>query len=336
MIRTTFRRRLLPVLFLLLAPLLAVPAHAQFTPQGAVAPGDRVTPEMVASTGTAGRELARLVGNRPVLLTWWRPGDPAAENALYQAVETAKLVAPEIAVLPVAFLAARQDPRSVDAALARMNLTGVRSFEGSGGLARRLGVRGLPSFALIDAGGVLRLVGGSSIEQTGTGETTIAEAIALAGRGAAVPTLGVIPTDPIYRMLGQPLPEASVLDPASGERRSLRSLLEPGHRMLIFYWRPGCGHCKTELPRLEAWYREQNPEDLVVVDLAQSGSDAAVRSEYPGVARVPWTHLLDDRSELARGMGIRETPTMVLVGSDGEVLSLRSGAGVDWESWLGG
>ncbi|RMF76467.1 MAG: TlpA family protein disulfide reductase, partial [Acidobacteria bacterium] len=285
--------------------------------------------------GPAGRGLAPWIGRRPIVALWWRPGDALSERALVETVETAARVAPDAVLAPVAVLASGQAPSEVATRIAALGVRGVEPLVDSGALARLLGVRELPSFVLIDAGGVLRLVGGGSVGQQAADGTTIAEAIALAGKGRPVPTLGVLQANPVFAMVGRPLPDVRVARAGTGEPVALRSLLEPGKRLLVFYWLPTCPHCKTSLPVLREWVRLRAPDDLVVVDIAQAASETLERQAVEFIAPFPWQHLVDRDRSAGRALRVRDTPSVFLVAPDGEILGIRVGAGIDWDRWLG-
>jgi thiol-disulfide isomerase/thioredoxin len=311
-------------------------ALAQSGTPALVAPGDVVPPKLLeAKGGPAGRAMASVIGRRPIFVIYWRPGDPVAEQALVEGVETASLVAPEAVLMPVAFLASRQSPSEIDARLEALGITGVSSYQDGGQLGRAFGLRRLPAFMLIDAGGVLRLVGGASVSQTASGGVSIAEALAKAGRGQPVPTLGVLSSMPIYKMLGEPLP-AVVVRGLDGRSRSLRDLIPEGKRALIFYWLPTCGHCKAALPELRRWYEAAKPDDLVIVDIAQTPSGSMREEATRIIADYPWVHALDVDRSAGRALRVRDTPSLFLIAPGGEIAGIRVGGKVDWESWLGG
>ena len=325
------------LLLVLLLAAAALPAWAQYGAPSMVAPGERLEAGLLQSQGGAvGRALAPVVGRRPLFIVYWRPGDVLSEQALRQAVEAASIMAPDAAFAPVAFTAAGQKPGAVQERLITLGIKGVQPYEdGGGALARVFGVRALPSFVLVDAGGVLRLVGGAGISQASASGLTIGQALAKAGKGEAVPTLGKLPTNPIYRLLGAQLPEVNVTDLGAGKSARLRDYLEPGKKTVIFYWLPNCAHCKTELPRLRRFVQQTKPADVKVVDLVQAPSAEAVRQARGITADYPWPHLADTDKSAGRSLLVRETPTIFVVDEDGEILGIRVGAGVDWERWLG-
>ena len=329
--------RIALVSLVLLLATAALPAWAQYGAPSLAVPGERVEAALLQSQGgPVGRALAPVVGRRPIFIVYWRPGDVLSEQALRQAVEAASIMAPDAAFAPVAFTAAGQKAGVVQERLAQLGIQGVQPYEdGGGALARVFGVRALPSFVLVDAGGVLRLVGGAGLSQAAEGGLTIGEALARAGKGQPVPTLGKLPTNPIYRLLGAQLPEVNVTDLGEGKLARLSDYLEPGKKTVIFYWLPTCAHCKTELPRLRRFVEQTRPKDVKVVDLVQAPTAELVRQARGIISDFPWPHLADTDKSAGRALLVRETPTVFVVDEKGEILAIRVGAGVDWERWLG-
>ena len=313
-------------------------ALAQYGQKALVAPGEAVPAQLLSSQGgPAGQEMAGFVGRRPIFIVYWRPKDPVSEANLASAADVHKAAAPDAVFFPVAILAASQSPEDVKSRLAALGLSTVSPrLDGSGQLATILGVRTVPAFALVDAGGVLRLAGGSDLTQTGPNGVSVAEAVALAGRGAPVPTLGVLQPQPVYRLIGKPLPDVAVTELDGRTWRKLSSYAAKGKRLVVFAWLPTCPHCKTELPRLRDWYLRTRPADLAVLDIARAESPALQEDARKIIADFPWTHVLDvDRSAL-RALMVTETPTIYLVGADGTIQGIQVGGPVNWEAWLGG
>ncbi len=335
-LETTSRAVRRALFALVLAATCATAAQAQMGPRTLVNPGDPVPPPLLEERGgPAGKELAPYIGKRPVLMVYWRPKEAASEQALVNAVAAAQVLAPEAVVLPVAALAASQSPSDISERLALMGLKHFPPREDTGQLALALGIRMVPAFVLIDAGGVLRGIGGSDITQNSpTVGISFAEALTLASRGAPVPTLGILASDPVYRMLGQKLPDAAVTELDGATYRKLAQYAGKDKRLLVFYWSPSCPHCKAELPRLMSWYRTKRPADLQLIDIARADAPE-LKAEAPQIVKdEPGTHLLDVDKSASLALRVRETPTVFLVAKTGEIIGIKTGGNIDWDRWL--
>lgn len=304
-------------------------------PRPLVAPGDALSvPMLQQQGGPAARGFLDLVGKQPFLLVYWRPGNSTTEQALAKAYAFGQQAAPKVPVVPIAILAAGQSPNEVGQRLAALNLKHLGTYEDNGSLGMLIGLRAIPSFVLVDAGGVVRVVGGSDIEQANDKGLTIAEAIALAGQGAPVPTLGMMSSDPVFRMVGQQLPDVALTLLDGSTWRKLRQFLAPGKRLLVFYWQPQCPHCTALMPKLKAWYETKRPDDLLLVGIARGDAPMLRTDANKLIAGYPGIQLLDvDRSAMLQ-LGVRETPTAFLVSPNGEVLSIRAGGEIDFDRWL--
>lgn len=316
--------------------LSSAPAEAQFGPRADVMPGQVLAKEKVAGLGAAGDSLSKLVGNRPVLLVYWRPTDRASEYALIDAVKTTAEFGNAVAVLPVAVLASGQPRAQINTQLRSMGLGGLQAAVDRGELARVFGISKVPSFALLDASGTLRLVGGMTMsQQDSRSGVSIRQAVQRASAGQPVPNLGVLPAQPVHGMLGRKLPTLDVKKTDMKTSAKVSDYIEPGKKLLLFYWSPTCPHCKKALPTLKSWYAKR-PKDVVVVDVAKADHASLTRVAPALVADLPWEHLMDHDGSTARKLRIKEFPTSVLVSESGEILSVQVGGDVDWQAWVGG
>lgn len=310
-------------------------AAAQFGPQALFAPGQAIPASVLENEGgKAGRELLQHLGKRPVLLVFWQPRNQASEAALVSARAQTEVSAPNVAFLPVAYLAAGQSSADVAQALRPYSVEWT-STDDSGPLARVLGIGKLPSFALIDAGGTLRLIGGSDISQNSVAGPSILDAVLTAQRGQPVPTLGVIESRPVYRMLGRKLPELAVTEQDGVTWRKADQLVGEKKRTLIVYWLPNCSHCREALPKLRDWYKATRPTDLQIIDISRADHATLKQEAIAFIKEYPWSsHYLDLNGEVGKKIMAVETPSAYLVAPDKEIVGIQVGGSIDWGKWL--
>ncbi len=333
------RKTAFAMLFAVLTALLAAgsPALAQFAGGSLAAPGQVVPKDAVRERGGApGAELAGYIGVRPVLAVWWRPGDALSERALLGAHAAWKEGAKDAVFFPVALLAAGQTTGKLSQRLGELKLPDVARRADNGSLALALGVRRVPTFALIDVSGVLRAIGGSDIGQPTPGGMTLLEALGRAARGEAIPTLGELPSRPTYQLLGRKVPELSVTEQNGKTWRSLEDYLEPGKKVLLFYWKPSCSHCREAIPGLRDWHASRKSKDVILIDIARADSPKLKQDAVALLEGAPWVHLLDTLNTVSRRLLVTETPTSFLIDETGEVLSIQVGGQVDWDAWVSG
>lgn len=310
---------------------------AQFGPQAMFQPGQALPQTLLQNEGgPAGRELAPLVGRRPVLILYWQPKNAAAEAALIGAYAAVKQAAPNVTFFPVAVLAAGQSPADIVKGLQSLGMSSESARIDGGQLAQILGVSKLPTFALLDAGGVLRLVGGSDISQNSAQGSSIFDAVQLANAGQPVPTLGVLGAKPVFRMLGRALPELTVTELDGKTWRKVNDLVGKKKRTLLVYWLASCSHCREELPKLKDWYLRNKPTDLEVIDLARGDVEQLRLEAGQFIGNFPWNaHFLDTTTEAGKRIMAVETPSAYLIGEKGEILGIQVGGGINWDKWLG-
>ncbi len=327
-------RKIVAALAACLLLLAVLPAAAQrraaLVPPGEVLP----VPLLEADGGPVGRVVAPLVGKAPVLVVYWRPGDPLSEEAMVRAAALVQEITTRLHFFPVAVLAARQSPDAVRARLKAMGMSGFPPLVDGGQFARIVGVRAIPSFVLVDAAGVVRLVGGSDITQVGPGGVSIAEAMAAAAAGKPVPTLGVLPTRQVFRLLRKPLPPLAGTKLDGKTWRKLTDFVDGEHWVLVVFWSPICPHCVKMLPELRQWLEHHPRDDLVVVDVARGDAPALRKGARDFIADYPFEHLLDVDRQISRGLRVHETPALFLVAPDGVVKAVQAGGSVDVRAWL--
>jgi thiol-disulfide isomerase/thioredoxin len=253
----------------------------------------------------------------------------------------ATATAPEAVFLPLAALAQGQPPAEIPERLAALGLKQFAPHEDTGQLALKIGIRAVPAFVLVDAGGVVRAVGGSDITQKSKQGLSIAEALAIASKGASTPTLGFLTSNPVFQWLHQKLPDltiaelkvAGAADPGQDNLvyRKLSQYYGRGKRLLLFYWRPGCAHCEKVLPDLRAWYEAKRPADLNIVDITRGDTLKDAKSY---IRDYPWVHSFDMDKSVMQRLKVDETPAIFLVSTAGEVTGIRTGEKIDWDAFL--
>lgn len=97
--------------------------------------------------------------------------------------------------------------------------------------------------------------------------------------------------------------------------------LDAGEPVVLVFWQTWCGSCVEEAPRVEELHNSR--PDLHVLGVV---SGAAVDVSELEVSRtalqlgLTYPQVLDRDLALTRGFGVQGTPTIIVVGADGEVL----------------
>ena len=143
---------------------------------------------------------------------------------------------------------------------------------------------------------------------------------ALSSAGVDVPpdppsTLEVIPPQSGLA-LGTPAPAFAVID-VDGEAVSLDDLLAPQVPLMLVFASPHCAPCAALLPELVEWQREH--AEWLTVAIVSDGAARDVRAETQELAL---EHvLLDTGATLQGAYEASGTPSAVLIGADGTIVS---------------
>ena len=113
------------------------------------------------------------------------------------------------------------------------------------------------------------------------------------------------------------------LEGLHGETLTLESLVARGRPVLLEFADPHCGPCTAVAPVVARWQREHADELTVVVIAGGSLEDNRAKAVEHGLTTV----LLDDGGATARAYGSPGTPSAVLVGADGRILSATVAGG---------
>jgi protein SCO1/2 len=166
---------------------------------------------------------------------------------------------------------------------------------------------------LIDAQGRERVfLGGDPDSATLRRDLLILSGLPVSFRGVA----GVAAPE-----IGHPAPGFALATPAMQEL-ALSSLR--GRVVLLNFWATWCKPCKTELPRLSAWYEKLRARGFTVVGIDQEESSADVAA-FVGKLHVPYPIVLDADGVVADRYNVRGTPTTLLLDRRGIVVDVHLG-----------
>jgi len=163
--------------------------------------------------------------------------------------------------------------------------------------------------------------------------TWLAAVVAVAGVWVAVAGAQPDSLDALLRDFGlRPLsggPPAFTLAGLDGERHELEEL--KGRVGLLYFWASWCPHCSRELPTsIEKLHRELGPRGLTVwaIDIAESPDHVA---RWVGQRGISVPVLLDADGAVTRAYRVTATPTVVLLGRDGQWIARGVGSR-EWDT----
>ena len=117
------------------------------------------------------------------------------------------------------------------------------------------------------------------------------------------------------------VPEFS-LTTLDGKRLATADLA--GKVVLFVFWNTDCEPCRKAIPDLKYLARRSAKEPLVVVGVSNDRDDEVLQ-QFVTEHEMSWTHLRDERRDLASQIGVTKLPTLVLADPDGVILQRSLG-----------
>jgi protein SCO1/2 len=138
--------------------------------------------------------------------------------------------------------------------------------------------------------------------------------------------LGVPVSTPISSAIpaaqpGHPAPTFSLATPG-GRYVSLQSLR--GHPVLLNFWATWCTACRSEMPRLESWYRKLHGQGITILGVDDAEGTGAVR-DFVHRYGVNYPIALDTNGTVSARYGVSFLPVSVLIDAHGSVASVHLG-----------
>jgi cytochrome c biogenesis protein CcmG/thiol:disulfide interchange protein DsbE len=106
-----------------------------------------------------------------------------------------------------------------------------------------------------------------------------------------------------------------------GNRLRLRDL--GGKAVVLDFWASWCAPCRQQAPIVEAFAKKHANDDVVVVGVATS-DDRDDALAFVKSASLSYAMVWDEGSRVAGAYGVRNLPTLVVVGKSGNIVAVRS------------
>lgn len=110
-----------------------------------------------------------------------------------------------------------------------------------------------------------------------------------------------------------------------GQKISLKDL--EGKTVILNFWATWCPPCRAEIPTLNAFHREIEGSQTVLVGIAVGSSQTpSTVKRFMKEEGINYPIILDASSELSSRYGVRTLPTTIVVSPGGTVTDTRAGA----------
>ena len=126
-------------------------------------------------------------------------------------------------------------------------------------------------------------------------------------------------------MIGKPAPPLSLAVVANGAPGAQMNLADlKGHPVLLDFWASWCGPCAMEAPVVDRVARRYEKKGLTVLGVNVSDSADVVRA-YAAQKGLSYPMVLDPGSGASNRYGVRQLPSLIVIGKDGNVLAFLTG-----------
>ncbi|WP_319024763.1 protein disulfide oxidoreductase [Microbulbifer hainanensis] len=95
--------------------------------------------------------------------------------------------------------------------------------------------------------------------------------------------------------------------------------------VLLYFWATWCGYCRAVSPVID-----DLAGDYQVISVALQSGDGAQVQQYLDDKELHFPTINDPNGAISSAWGVRVTPTIVIVGSDGKVSWVTSGTTTKW------
>ncbi len=323
--------RILAVAFVVVAVVTSARAQGSAAKTGAPAEFGEVFPLSTfenANQGVAGPpkiDLKESVGKKPVVFCYFLVGETASELTLIRLQRMVDEIGPDrVALYGVTQPSARADAAKIREASAALKIHVPVLLDDGGRLGFELGVLRVPSIAILDTEGRLRLTNGGSLQQTLEYKMDLSDAVRRVATTGRLGTYGVLPTYyPAVEMAGKKCPDFTATEMGKSAPRKWSEILSPDRVNILIFWSVDCPHCRKALPEINTFAREHaNKFNIVTVARVDNDAVKTKTEEYCKTQGLVMPVLLDDGGRIASQYLVTSTPTIFVVRPDDVVDSV--------------
>ncbi len=126
----------------------------------------------------------------------------------------------------------------------------------------------------------------------------------------------------------------AALSDMNGKQLVIADELAGGKKVALVFWQAWCAPCRAEAPHLVAASRKHSNLAIIgVVSGPDESVDAALLKNTIAELGLPYPTVRDRALDLTRALDVRGTPTIVVLGANGQVL-YQGHKSPDWNALL--
>ncbi|RMF18603.1 MAG: hypothetical protein D6761_02215 [Candidatus Dadabacteria bacterium] len=272
------------------------------------------------------KQLLTKLFNKPTVVVYWIPGQKPSEKAALELSKRATGWKNIDALLIMRGLNQQEVSRGLDW-VQQQQITIPVVIDRSMELALGLQAVRVPSYAVVDAGGVLKIRKVSDPKKRTAAGPTLDDILSAAEQGKPVPVADGEMREDTRMLIGETAPDVKVsAAPFSKTAKPETRTGGAGKPRLVVFWLATCPHCQREMPRIHAWWQAHKDDiELITVTRTDSEGIRAHTIKYlssKGIADIP---VYSASADAYRQWKVEGIPTWAVVGSNGKVIEARVG-----------
>ena len=273
-------------------------------------------------------DMSSILGKKPVLLMYFAAGDSKSETEL-KALNALARVYKSFEIYGVTRARTKRMMQLSYKRLEKLGISLPVLVDEKGLLKYYTMTRQTPAYTVIDAKGMVKLVGAASLTERVAENTSLMaflQKIAAKKKTTFIRAMGYSPN--CYNMVGKKAPVFKASNALTPGAVSLTATLKKDKRpTILVFWSVTCPHCQAVLPVLNSYYKK-NKTRFKVLTLASVTTPSLKQKMRSFAAKHSFSlSVLDDlRGKISNSYYVMMVPTFYLVDSKGMIRATWMGS----------
>ena len=273
--------------------------------------------------------LSKVIGTKPCVMLYFAPGNPSSEAELQALQAVSKTMGSSLHYFGIVRVRNRRMLRYTKRRLKKLRITLPILLDWRGVLAYATLTRKLPSYAVLDKPGHLRLSQASALTELVAPHHSLLTVIQELAKGQKIPSIrapGYTPNP--YRWLGKKAPSLKTRVHFSSKPSKLVTTRPYTKRpTFVIFWSITCPHCRKILPLVQKYYREhKNQWSVISVVQLPKRSLRRTLKRFKHKHKLTFPLLSDPKGLLQHRFHVRSYPTFLLLDTTSKIRAVHFGA----------